>query len=113
MFTTGTGARTNHGVKELTDKEGNVTFSTASIRTPTLRRTSAPLADHDRRHRRQRAPGQHASSRRMRWSKANKRFDLFVFPGKRHAYGDVGDYFFWMKVDYFSTICWAISRRRR
>jgi len=25
-----------------------------------------------------------------------------VFPGKRHAYGDVGDYFFWMKVDYFS-----------
>ncbi|MCB0500117.1 MAG: S9 family peptidase [Cyclobacteriaceae bacterium] len=34
--------------------------------------------------------------------KANKRFDFFLFPGQRHGYGDMNEYFFWMKADYFS-----------
>ncbi|HCM75044.1 MAG TPA: hypothetical protein DIS90_01585, partial [Cytophagales bacterium] len=34
--------------------------------------------------------------------KANKRFDFFHFPGQRHGYGDMNEYFFWMKADYFS-----------
>ena len=33
--------------------------------------------------------------------KANKRFDLFVLPGKRHAYADAVNYFFWLRADYF------------
>ncbi|WP_158828119.1 S9 family peptidase [Mucilaginibacter lacusdianchii] len=33
--------------------------------------------------------------------KANKRFDYVLLPGQRHAYGDMTDYFFWMKADYF------------
>lgn len=33
--------------------------------------------------------------------KANKRFDYFVFPGKRHGYGDMNEYFFWLRGDYF------------
>ncbi len=34
--------------------------------------------------------------------KANKRFDFFNFPGQRHGYGNMSEYFFWMQVDYFS-----------
>lgn len=33
--------------------------------------------------------------------KANKRFDFFVFPGQRHGYGDMGDYWFWLRAEYF------------
>ena len=33
--------------------------------------------------------------------KANKRFDYFVFPGQRHGYGDMNEYFFWLRGDYF------------
>jgi dipeptidyl aminopeptidase/acylaminoacyl peptidase len=32
---------------------------------------------------------------------ANKRFDYFVFPGQRHGYGDMNEYFFWLRGDYF------------
>ncbi|HVG41722.1 MAG TPA: DPP IV N-terminal domain-containing protein [Chitinophagaceae bacterium] len=34
--------------------------------------------------------------------KANKRFDLVILPGQRHAYGDMSEYFFWMLADYYS-----------
>jgi len=34
--------------------------------------------------------------------KANKRFDLVLLPGQRHAYGDMTEYFFWRMADYFS-----------
>jgi dipeptidyl-peptidase 4 len=33
--------------------------------------------------------------------KANKRFDQFVLPGQRHAYGADANYFFWVRADYF------------
>ena len=33
--------------------------------------------------------------------KANKRFDFFMMPGQRHAYGDFTEYSFWLKADYF------------
>jgi dipeptidyl-peptidase-4 len=34
--------------------------------------------------------------------KANKRFDYFMFPGQRHGYGDMTEYYFWLMGDYFS-----------
>jgi pimeloyl-ACP methyl ester carboxylesterase len=34
--------------------------------------------------------------------KANKRFDFFLFSTQRHGYGNMTEYFFWMKADYFS-----------
>jgi dipeptidyl aminopeptidase/acylaminoacyl peptidase len=34
--------------------------------------------------------------------KANKRFDFFMFPGQRHGYGDMTEYYFWLMGDYFS-----------
>ena len=33
--------------------------------------------------------------------KANKRFDFFIFPGQRHGYGNMGDYWFWLRAEYF------------
>ena len=39
--------------------------------------------------------------------KANKRFDFFNFPGQRHAYGDMNEYFFWLMADYYSK--WLIG----
>jgi dipeptidyl-peptidase 4 len=32
---------------------------------------------------------------------AKKRFDFFLVPGQRHAYGDYTEYVFWLKADYF------------
>lgn len=34
--------------------------------------------------------------------KANKRFDFIIFPGQRHSFGRMTEYFFWKKADYFS-----------
>lgn len=39
--------------------------------------------------------------------KANKRFDIFNFPGQRHAYTDMNEYFFWLLADYYSK--WLIG----
>ena len=33
--------------------------------------------------------------------RANKRFDMFLFPGQRHGYGDMNDYWFWLRADFF------------
>jgi len=33
---------------------------------------------------------------------AGKRFDLFVFPGQRHGYGSMDDYWFWLRAEYFA-----------
>jgi dipeptidyl-peptidase-4 len=40
--------------------------------------------------------------------KANKRFDLVLLPGQRHAYADMTEYFFWQKGDYFCK--WLLGR---
>ena len=33
--------------------------------------------------------------------KANKRFDFFMFPGQRHSYREMADYWFWLRAEYF------------
>ena len=45
----------------------------------------------------------HAGTFRMAEAliRANKRFDLFVFPGQRHGYGNMSDYWFWLRAEYF------------
>ena len=45
----------------------------------------------------------HAGTHRMAEAliRANKRFDYFVFPGQRHGYGNMGDYWFWLRAEYF------------
>jgi dipeptidyl aminopeptidase/acylaminoacyl peptidase len=45
----------------------------------------------------------HAGTFRMAEAliRANKRFDFFIFPGQRHGYGNMGDYWFWLRAEYF------------
>ncbi len=45
----------------------------------------------------------HAGTFRMAEAliRANKRFDFFVFPGQRHGYGNMSDYWFWLRAEYF------------
>ena len=31
----------------------------------------------------------------------NLGFDFFVFPGQRHGYGSMSDYWFWLRAEYF------------
>ncbi len=34
--------------------------------------------------------------------RANKRFDFMLLPGMRHGFGNMSDYVFWRRLDYFS-----------
>jgi dipeptidyl aminopeptidase/acylaminoacyl peptidase len=45
----------------------------------------------------------HAGTFRMAEAliRANKRFDMFIFPGQRHGYGNMRDYWFWLRAEYF------------
>jgi hypothetical protein len=43
--------------------------------------------------------------------RANKRFDFFVFPGQRHGYGDMSDYWFWLRAEYFAQHLLGDDRR--
>lgn len=89
------------GVKEVTDSVGNVTFEYDIETNPDL---AANLDGHlllttgtvdNNVH--------HAGTERMAEAliRANKRFDYFVFPGQRHGYGDMGNYWYWLRAEYF------------
>ncbi len=55
--------------------------------------------------------------------KANKRFDMMVLPGQRHAYGPAAEYVAWLRADYFakyllgdfdqSVDMWELNRERQ
>lgn len=42
--------------------------------------------------------------------RANKRFDFFMFPGQRHGFGNMSDYWFWLRAEYFVTHLLGDSR---
>jgi len=90
------------GVKEVVDDEGNVTFEydietnsdlAANLKGHLLLTTG----DVDNN-------VHHAGTFRMAEAliRANKRFDFFVFPGQRHGYGNMSDYWFWLRAEYFA-----------
>ena len=91
----------HHGVREVVDDSGNVTFEYEIERNSDL---ASNLKGHlllttgdidNNVH--------HAGTHRMAEAliRANKRFDYFVFPGQRHGYGDMSDYWFWLRAEYF------------
>ena len=92
----------HHGVREVTDKDGKVKFEYAIDRNSDLAKNLKGhlflvTGDQD--------DNVHpANTLRMADAliKANKRFDFFVMPGQRHGYGPMGDYFFWLRADYFA-----------
>lgn len=91
----------HHGVKEVTDKEGNVKFEYNIEKNSELAKNlkghlMLATGDIDN--------NVHpANTLRMADAliKANKRFDFVILPGKRHGYADATNYFFWVRADYF------------
>ena len=91
----------HHGVKEVTDKDGNVKFEYNIEKNSELAknlkgRLMLATGDIDN--------NVHpANTLRMADAliKANKRFDFVILPGKRHGYADATNYFFWVRADYF------------
>ncbi|HKK74879.1 MAG TPA: DPP IV N-terminal domain-containing protein [Saprospiraceae bacterium] len=91
----------HHGVKEVTDDEGNISFKYDIEKNQDLAKnlkgklliTTGDIDNNVH-------PG---LTIRMANAliKANKRFDFFLFPGQRHGYGNMNEYFFWLRADYF------------
>lgn len=92
----------HHGVKETIGEKGDTSFVYAIEKNPDLAKnlkghlmlTTGDIDDNV-------SP---ANTIRMANAliKANKRFDLSVLPGQRHAYGDMSEYFFYLLADYYS-----------
>ena len=91
----------HHGVKEVEDDKGEVTFEYEIEKNSDLAKNLKghlllTTGDIDN--------NVHpAGTYRMAEAliKANKRFDFFIFPGQRHGYGNMGDYWFWLRAEYF------------
>ncbi len=91
----------HHGVREIEDAEGNVTFEYSIDRNSDIAgnlegRLLLTTGDVDNN-------VHHAGTFRMAEAliRANKRFDFFVFPGQRHGFGNMSDYWFWLRAEYF------------
>jgi dipeptidyl aminopeptidase/acylaminoacyl peptidase len=91
----------HHGVKEVIDKDGNIKFEYSIEKNSELAknlkgRLLITTGDIDN--------NVHpANTLRLANAliKANKRFDFFIFPGQRHGFGSMNDYWFWLRADYF------------
>jgi dipeptidyl aminopeptidase/acylaminoacyl peptidase len=113
----------HHGVKEVTDKDGKVTFEyTIDKNSEIAKNLKGHLmlitGDIDN--------NVHPSNTyRMADAliKANKRFDMMVLPGQRHGYTTAGEYVTWLRADYFakhllgdydqSIDIWEINREKQ
>ena len=113
----------HHGVKEITDKDGKVTFEydiekNSEIAKNLKGHLLLSTGDIDN--------NVHpANTYRLvdALIKANKRFDFFILPGIRHAYAADSEYFSWVRNDYFckhllgdfdqSVDMWEISREKQ
>jgi len=91
----------HHGVEEVEDKEGNITFEydiakNSEVAKNLKGRLLLVTGDIDN--------NVHpANTIRLANAliKANKRFDFFLMPGQRHGFGNMNEYFFWLRADYF------------
>jgi dipeptidyl aminopeptidase/acylaminoacyl peptidase len=91
----------HHGLKEVTDDKGNVTFEYSIDKNSEIAKNlkghlMLVTGDYDN--------NVHpANTLRLADAliKANKRFDFMIVPGQRHAYGPDQDYVTWRRADYF------------
>ncbi len=91
----------HHGVKEVVDKDGNIKFEyniekNSEIAGNLKGRLLLATGDMDN--------NVHpANTYRLAAAliRANKRFDFFIFPGQRHGFGNMNNYWFWIRADYF------------
>ena len=92
----------HHGVKEVTDKDGKVTFEYSIDKNSEIAKNlkghlMLVTGDIDN--------NVHPSNTyRMADAliKANKRFDMMVLPGQRHGYTTAAEYVIWSRADYFA-----------
>ncbi|MDI6845868.1 MAG: DPP IV N-terminal domain-containing protein [Candidatus Saccharicenans sp.] len=92
----------HHGVKEVVDKDGQIKFEYSIDTNSELARNlkgrlllvTGDIDDNVH----------PANTLRLAAAliKAGKRFDFFIFPGQRHGFGDMNDYWFWIRADYFA-----------
>jgi dipeptidyl-peptidase 4 len=112
----------HHGVKEVTGKDGKVTFEYSIDKNSEIAKNLKghlllSTGDIDN--------NVHpANTLRLvdALIKANKRFDMIVLPGQRHGYTTDGDYFAWIRADYFckyllgdfdqSVDMWELNREK-
>ncbi len=94
-------SETHHGVKEVVNDSGQVSFEYKIATNPELAShlkghlmLTTGTADNN---------VHPANTYRMASAliKANKRFDFFTFPDARHGYGDMNDYWYWVRGEYF------------
>ncbi len=91
----------HHGLKEVTDDKGNVSFEYSIDKNSEIAKNlkgnlMLVTGDYDN--------NVHPSNTfRLAdaFIKANKRFDFLILPGQPHAYGPDSDYVNWRRADYF------------
>jgi dipeptidyl aminopeptidase/acylaminoacyl peptidase len=91
----------HHGVKEIVDKDGKVTFEydiekNSEVAKNLKGRLLIVTGDIDNN-----VHPANTITLANALIRANKRFDFFLFPGQRHGYGNMNEYFFWLRADYF------------
>ena len=95
-------SETHHGVDEVVDDDGEVSFeydidNNISIAANLQGKLLLTTGDVDN--------NVHpANTIRMANAliRANKRFDYFLFPGQRHGYGNMSNYWYWLRIEYFA-----------
>ncbi|MFR9503746.1 MAG: DPP IV N-terminal domain-containing protein [Rikenellaceae bacterium] len=92
----------HHGVKEVVNDEGEVSFDYSIDQNSTLAKNLKGklllvVGDIDNN-----VHPANTFTMAEALIKAGKRFDLMVLPGQRHAFGDMTEYYFWLMGDYFS-----------
>jgi len=91
----------HHGVREIEDEKGNVKFEYSIAKNSEVAKNLKGhllLATGDIDNNVHPANTYRLANALIR---ANKRFDFILFPGQRHGYGDMGDYWNWIRADYF------------
>jgi dipeptidyl-peptidase 4 len=91
----------HHGITEKVDADGKVTFEYSIDRNSDLAHNLKghlllTTGDVDNN-------VHHVGTFRMAEAliRANKRFDFFVYVGQRHGYGNMSNYWFWQRAEYF------------
>jgi dipeptidyl aminopeptidase/acylaminoacyl peptidase len=94
-------SETHHGVKEVVSDSGEVSFEYDIAKNSDLAanlkgKLLLTTGDVD-------SNVHHAGTFRVAEAliRAHKRFDFFIFPGQRHGYGNMSDYWFWLRAEYF------------
>lgn len=92
----------HHGVKEVTDEAGNISFES---QIPTNQELAKNLKGHLLLIHGDVDNNVHPANTIVvvdELIKAGKRFDMLFIPGQRHHFEEYNEYFYWRMVDYFS-----------